>query len=298
MTHDEDNLEKTVVTDGRSFLSNTSEQCALVHIYPQGPNMGKKWDLKDNTFAIGRDPTSDIVINSDSASRRHAALSKLKAGWILEDKGSTNGTYVNDQLIAPSHVLKPGDQIKIGDTIFKYLSGSDVETSYHEEIYRMTIIDGLTGIYNKRFFIDEIKRENARSQRYQRPLSLIMIDIDHFKQVNDNYGHLAGDHVLRSLCQVISSRSRREEVFSRYGGEEFAILIPETDLAGARQLAEQIRELVARNRFEFEGSVIPVTISIGIASTSGQQISDTDFIAAADEKLYRAKHDGRNCVRG
>jgi two-component system cell cycle response regulator len=293
----EDVSEKTRVTDAVSIKPADSAQDVLVLIYPPGPNLGRKYELKGKVIAIGRDPASDILISSDSVSRRHARLSMEGNRRILTDLESTNGSYVADQPII-SKVLQNGDQVKIGDTIFKYLVGSDVEASYHEEIYRMTIIDGLTGVFNKRYFIEALGRELARAQRYNRPLSILMFDIDYFKRVNDNYGHLAGDYVLQSLARVISTRARREEIFARYGGEEFVILLPETQKEGAMELAEQLRKRVASHTFVFEAEEIPVTVSIGVSTVVDENIQDNELIRRADEKLYLAKSEGRNCVRG
>jgi diguanylate cyclase (GGDEF)-like protein len=289
--------EKTRVTDAVAIKPAESAQDVLVLIYPPGPNLGRKYELKGKVITLGRDPTSDILVSSDSVSRRHARLSMEEGRRIITDLESTNGSYVADQPII-SQVLRNGDQIKIGDTIFKYLVGSDVEASYHEEIYRMTIIDGLTGVFNKRYFLEALGREMARAQRYGRPLSILMFDIDHFKRVNDNFGHLAGDYVLQSLARVISTRARREEIFARYGGEEFCILLPETQKEGAMELAEQLRKRVASHTFVFEAEEIPVTVSIGVCTIQDDNIPENELIRRVDEKLYLAKADGRNCVRG
>jgi diguanylate cyclase (GGDEF)-like protein len=293
----DDVSEKTRVTDAVAIKPAESAQDVLVLIYPPGPNLGRKYELKGKIITMGRDPTSDILVSSDSVSRRHARLSMEEGRRILTDLESTNGSYVADQPII-SQVLRNGDQVKIGDTIFKYLVGSDVEASYHEEIYRMTIIDGLTGVFNKRYFLEALGRELARAQRYNRPLSILMFDIDHFKRVNDSYGHLAGDYVLQSLARVISTRARREEIFARYGGEEFCILLPETQKEGAMELAEQLRKRVASHTFVFEAEEIPVTVSIGVSTVVDENIPENELIRRADEKLYLAKSEGRNCVRG
>ncbi len=293
----DDTSEKTRVTDSIAIKPAESEQDVLVQIYPPGPNMGRKYLLTGRFITLGRDPSSDIMVGSDSVSRRHARLSSERGRRLITDLQSTNGSYVNDQPII-SEVLSNGDQVKIGDTIFKYLVGSDVETAYHEEIYKMTIIDGLTQAFNKRYFLEALEREMSRAQRYGRPLSILMFDIDHFKSVNDNHGHLAGDHVLQALGRLISTRARREEIFARYGGEEFMILLPETPKDGAMELAEQLRKRVASYTFVFEGEEIPITVSIGVATVSTEDISDTEFVRRVDEKLYLAKSEGRNCVRG
>jgi diguanylate cyclase (GGDEF)-like protein len=201
---------------------------------------------------------------------------------------------VNDELIE-EYQLRRGDQIKIGDTIFKYLSGSDVEAQYHETIYRMTIMDGLTNVHNKRYLLETLERELPRAIRHQRPLSLCMFDLDHFKQVNDTYGHIAGDYVLKEVASVVRSRLRPDDVIARYGGEEFAVLLPETDLKGAQAIAEELRKLIAERVFEFEGERIPVTVSIGCTQLRGEDDA-MKLVKAADVKLYEAKRGGRNRV--
>jgi diguanylate cyclase (GGDEF)-like protein len=295
--YDDDAEAKTRVTDAVRIQGGDAQQDVLVQIYPAGPNMGRKYPLQGKTIGLGRDPASEIVVSSDSVSRRHARMTMEGGRRLLTDLQSTNGTYVNDQPIL-SEFLNHGDQVKVGDTIFKYLVGSDVETAYHEEIYRMTIVDGLTGVFNKRYFIEALEKEMSRAQRYGRALSILMFDIDHFKRVNDNYGHLAGDYVLQALARLISTRARREEIFARYGGEEFVILLPETQQEGAMELAEQLRKRVASYTFVFEGEEIPITVSIGVATVLDEGFSETEFIRRADEKLYQAKAEGRNCVRG
>ncbi len=289
--------EKTLVTDNLQINPSDPKEDAFVMIYPTGPNMGHQYALESTVASIGRDPGNDIVVDNDSVSRRHAKLTVESGQRILTDLQSTNGSYVNNKPIL-THFLQNGDQVKIGDTIFKYIVGSDVESAYHEEIYLMTIKDGLTGTYNKRFFLDALEKEMSRAQRYDRNLSMLMLDLDHFKNVNDSYGHLAGDHVLQVMARLISTRARREEVFCRYGGEEFAILLPETTIAGALELAEQIRTLVQSHTFIFEGEEIAITISIGVSTTRSDRLSASEFVKMADGELYKAKLDGRNCVRG
>ncbi len=265
-------------------------------IYPPRPDMGRKFELKGKVANIGRDPSNHIVINSDPVSRRHARLAMESGRRLITDLQSTNGTYVNNEPIL-SRFLRNGDQIKIGDTIFKYLVGSDVESEYYEEIYQMTIKDGLTDIYNKRYFMEALEREMSRAKRYERELSILLFDIDRFKSVNDTFGHLAGDHVLQILATLVSARSRREEVFARYGGEEFVILLPETSKDGAIELAEQLRRRIASHTFIFEGEEIPITVSVGVASMDDCAITPLNFIKRSDKALYKAKAEGRNCVR-
>jgi two-component system, cell cycle response regulator len=275
--------------------STAAKEACLVVLY--GDDLGKKFNLDAPSVLIGRSNKSDIQIDQESVSRNHAKIMNTGKSVILRDLGSTNGTYVNDELI-DEYVLRDGDLIKIGRTIFKFLTGGNVENAYHEEIYRLTTIDGLTQIFNKRYFMEILEREISRSHRYRRALCLIIFDIDHFKVINDTYGHLAGDAVLRHLAGVVKNNLRREDMLARYGGEEFAVILPEVELAPARQVADKIRKLVEGTRFRFEETDIPVTISLGIAACGEDLQESTEFIKAADEKLYEAKQSGRNRACG
>jgi diguanylate cyclase (GGDEF)-like protein len=269
----------------------------LVVIYTKEPTLlGKRFVLEASPMRVGRGAENHIVLDGDSVSRRHAHLEQRTAIWWCVDDGSTNGTYVNDEQIAREQGLANGDRIKVGPTIFKYLSGQDVEAQYHEEIYRMTIIDGLTQAHVKRYLLEALEKEIIRARRHARDLSLIMFDIDHFKKINDVHGHLAGDFVLKELARIVQGRIRRDEVFARYGGEEFAIVLPETNLEGARALADGLREKVEQSRFVFQNESISVTISIGVAMLGEPDRTSADLIKHADQKLYEAKRGGRNKV--
>ena len=183
--------------------------------------------------------------------------------------------------------------------IYKFLVGTNVEAAYHEEIYRLAILDGLTGVHNKRYFLEFLERELASSQRHGHPLTLVMFDIDHFKALNDTRGHLAGDHVLRTLSSRIQPRMRREDLLARYGGEEFAAVLNSTDLAGGIGFAENIRHRIQAAPFEFDGESFTITVSLGVGSVANEQgVDPAALIARADEKLYAAKRAGRNRVVG
>jgi two-component system cell cycle response regulator len=272
-----------------------SNDC-LVVIYTAEPGLlGKRFVLDRSPLRVGRGADNHIVLEGDSVSRRHAHFERRTSAWYAVDDGSTNGTYLNEEQIAREALLTNGDRIKVGPSILKFLSGADAEAKYHEEIYRMTIVDGLTQIHNKRYLFEALEKELIRARRYERDLSVLMFDIDFFKRINDQYGHLAGDHVLRELARIVQDRIRRDEVFARYGGEEFVIVLPETSLAGAVALAENLRARVGSHGFSFQGEQIPVTISIGCALLQDDKAA-TDLIQRADEKLYQAKRSGRNRV--
>jgi diguanylate cyclase (GGDEF)-like protein len=270
----------------------------LVVIYTKEPTLlGKRFVLEHNPTRVGRGADNHIVLDGDSVSRRHAHFEhRPNQSWLIVDDGSTNGTYCNDEQISREVVLKNGDRVKIGPTIFKFLSGADVEAQYHEEIYKMTIVDGLTQIYNKRYLLEALEREIIRGRRHNRDLAILLFDIDHFKRINDAHGHLAGDFVLKEVARVVQSRIRRDEVFARYGGEEFAIILPETSLEGAVALGETLRQKVAEHLFVFQADSIRVTVSLGGAILQESDRSATDLIRRADEKLYLAKNSGRNRI--
>ena len=271
-----------------------SRAAALVVIH--GEDLGKKHDLEAEVTLIGRSSKADIQVDQDSVSRHHAKLTSERGRVTVEDLGSTNGTIVNDEHIDAPARLRNGDLIKIGRTIFKFIASNNIEAAYHDEIYRMTTVDGLTQVFNRRYFEDALERELSRSRRYARALSLLMLDIDHFKKINDTWGHLAGDAVLKDVASTIRSRTRREDVLARYGGEEFALLLPEIDSTGALALAEKVRALVGRHTFTFDGERIPVTLSVGLTEAVRKTDRPEDVVRRADEKLYEAKQGGRNRV--
>jgi len=292
--------EKTRVTQvvqGPPPEQGSGTDCLVVIYTAEQGLLGKRFVLDRSPLRVGRGTDNHIVLEGDSVSRRHAHFERRTGDWFIVDDGSTNGTYLNEEQVARDNKLNNGDRIKVGPTILKFLSGLDAEAKYHEEIYRMTIIDGLTQIHNKRYLFESLDKELIRARRYERELGLLIFDIDFFKRINDQFGHLAGDHVLRELARVVQERIRRDEVFARYGGEEFVIVLPETGLSGAQALAENLRSRVAAHGFAFQGERIPVTISVGVAQLAKEDRTAADLIQRADEKLYEAKRGGRNQVK-
>ncbi|MBY0233292.1 MAG: GGDEF domain-containing protein [Gemmataceae bacterium] len=287
---------ETWVTAPERPVSTTRRDACVVHIYPTGPGMGARYALADSPMVLGRGNDCDIRINDHSVSRRHARIQPGADGYYAVDLQSTNGTFVND---VPASIckLKDGDYLRVGNCIYRFLAGGNVEAEYHEEIYRLTIIDALTDIHNKRYLLEFLDRELSRTARYGRPLALILFDIDKFKLINDEMGHLGGDFILRELASLVKGNVRKEELFARYGGEEFVIVLPETPLEGGVLVAERVRSLVERHAFQYEGKAYPVTISLGVAATAGSEpLTPHDLIRQADEKLYAAKDTGRNRV--
>ncbi len=274
--------------------TGVGQDCLVIIYTVNSRELGKRFSLAGGPVRLGRGPDNTIVLENDAVSRRHAVVEARDGKYFLVDMNSTNGTYVNDEIVY-DHPLRRGDQIKIGDTILKFLSGGDLESQYHETIYRMTIMDGLTSVHNKRYLLEQLEREISRAARHRRPLALVMLDIDHFKDVNDIFGHLAGDQVLKEVAQLAKSRLRPDDVIARYGGEEFAVILPETKLDGGILIADELRQMVADEVFAFEDEEIQVTVSCGVSELAIDWRCH-DFLKDADRNLYEAKRSGRNRV--
>jgi two-component system cell cycle response regulator len=273
----------------------------LVVIY--GRYLGRRHALDRPEVVVGRSDTAAIQVDHESVSREHARVTVLGGACRIADLGSTNGTWVNDRRVEETD-LRDGDLLRVGQTVFKYLTGTNIEAKYHEAIYRLSTTDGLTGAANKSSFLDILERELRRANRYGRRLSLAIFDIDLFKKVNDTWGHLAGDYVLRELSRLVVDHVRRVDTFARYGGEEFALILPEIDREGARTVCEKLRTLISEHAFTYESAVLSITVSIGVttvdfhpsAEKSDPPPEATRVIAAADGRLYEAKQSGRNRV--
>jgi two-component system cell cycle response regulator len=269
----------------------------LVNLHPPGPDIGKRVPLMNAQYIVGRDSEAGFVVSRSSVSRQHARLYRDDNGaWWVEDLNSTNGTFVNENRCKHQQ-LTDADQVRFGDAIYKFLSGSNIESAYHEAIHNMAIQDGMTGIHNKRYFMEFLEREIAVCVRHSHPLTLVMFDVDHFKKVNDSHGHLAGDAVLKDLAARIKPRIRREDLFARYGGEEFACVLPSTALPGGIVFAEHLRTLIEERPTLFDNQAIKFTISLGVTTLHRETgVDPAGLIKRADENLYSAKRGGRNRV--
>jgi two-component system, cell cycle response regulator len=292
-----DKVAETWVTTPMHMLQGGHLEACLVHIYPSGPSMGKRYALGKTSWVLGRGEGSDIRTQENSVSRRHAQIDPTVSGYVVSDLGSTNGTFVNDVMTSGKYLLQDGDYLRVGNCIYRFLTGGNIESEYHEEIYRLTIMDGLTQIHNQRYLVDFLERELARSVRHFRPLSVMMIDLDRFKSINDEHGHLCGDYVLRELSERIRHSVRREDLFARYGGEEFSLVLVETQQEDAIEVAEKIRTTICERTFHFDGKTINASVSIGVATTQGEAtLGPKELLQKADEQLYNAKRNGRNRV--
>jgi two-component system, cell cycle response regulator len=292
-----DDDAKTRVTgkDARPPSASGEDCLVVIHTAVQ-TDFGRRHVLKTPLTTIGRGRDNDIVVLSDAVSRHHAKLERRGTEFLVSDLDSTNGTFVNSE---PKPLkewrLNRGDQLRIGDTIFKYLSGADIENQYHAVIAHMAMMDGLTNLCNRKQLDTVLMEEIGRAQRHGRHLSLMMLDIDHFKRVNDAHGHLAGDGILSRLGLLLQQRLRPSDKVGRYGGEEFCAILPETTLARATSIAETLRTMIAEEQFITENQTLAVTVSIGVAAFE-PRMQYADLYRAADQLLYQAKRLGRNQV--
>ncbi|MEM7483002.1 MAG: GGDEF domain-containing protein [Acidobacteriota bacterium] len=266
--------------------------------HPDGERLGTRLRMSSGTsLEVGRSPKAGISLPEVlSISRRHARIYFRGRHVTLEDLGSTNGTYVNGQLIHEPTVLRSGDRFQVAAVHFKFLHEEDPEHAYYETIYDLMTRDGLTEIFNKRKYEEEAEREFARSLRHSRPLSLVMFDLDDFKLINDNYGHLCGDFVLKRVTSLVRDVLRPEQVFARVGGDEFVVLSPETSAEGAVALASKLRERIASLEYHYCNFTVSVTCSFGVAELSAGMTHREDLYGAADQALMRSKRGGRNRV--
>jgi diguanylate cyclase (GGDEF)-like protein len=263
-----------------------------------GKAAGRVYRLDQSLALLGRANDAAVMIEDDGVSRRHAQIVFDGATHALEDLESRNGTVHNGNRINGKVVLHDGDRIRIGaNSIFKFGYQDELEEQLQAKLYDSATRDPLTQAFNRRYFTERLASEWAYASRHRTPCALIGIDADHFKRVNDQHGHPAGDYVLKTLVTVIQSVVRKEDLLARVGGEEFMVLARGTARPQGVMLGERIRTAVAAHRFEFQGVHLPITISLGVATSDDLGVASPDeLIGRADEFLYRAKENGRNRV--
>src|SRR6185312_10990564 len=256
---------------------------------------------------IGRDLDANLRLAEDEGvSRRHARVTPVADGALLADLGSQNGTFVDGDRVQ-ERVLKEGMKIRIGQTtVLKFARYDAVEEAAQRQLLESALRDGLTRAFNRRYFIDRLAAEVRFAECYAQPLALIILDIDHFKTLNDAHGYLIGDDVLRAVVGVLADTLRAEDVLARYGGEEFAVLVRGVKRDNALVLGERLRKEVAEMGLTKEGGEkLAVTVSVGISMFPLENPADVPseqmgkrLIELADAALYRAKNGGRNRVEG
>lgn len=272
-----------------------SRESCLVQIYPPDVVDGMVL-IEGNKLELGRDIGTDLVLSDGSVSRRHAEVVRCGDGFAVRDLNSTNGTMVNGVKVQQQQLCS-GDTIRIGSFLFKFLSAGSVESAYHETVYGALTRDQLTGTMNKRYLLESMHREIARSARQSLSLCVLMLDIDFFKRVNDTHGHLAGDDVLKEFGARILSVCREDDMLARYGGEEFVLMLSATGPDEGLVIAERCRKVIAETPFQTSGGMLPITASFGFTCfKSIVTVTPNELIEQADQKLYEAKRSGRNRV--
>jgi two-component system cell cycle response regulator len=263
-----------------------------------GASVGEMYKIESEKTVIGRGQKAAIRLLDDGISREHAQLVVLGDRIVLQDLGSTNGTYCNGLKVEANKELVDGDKILVGSTtILKFTYHDNLDEIFQKQMYESALRDGLTKAFNKKYFTDRLESEFTFAIRHVAPLTLVLFDIDHFKKVNDTHGHQAGDHVLSEISALLTGALRAEDVFARYGGEEFAVICRGSDVTQGQIVAERMRKAVELNKFVFEGTQIPITISVGVAGLPGVTVKDAaELVSFADQALYKSKHAGRNRV--
>lgn len=263
----------------------------------QGTQLGEVQRLGSGVINAGRNQDSDLWIPDDGVSRRHARFIAENGRYILEDLQSANGTFVQGERIT-RRVLQDGDLVQLGPTaVFRYSIADEDQETLLRQLYAASVTDALTGAHKREYFDAQLTNELSYARRHQRDCSVVMFDLDHFKRLNDTYGHPAGDEVLTLVARVVRQELRAEDMLARYGGEEFAIVLRAINLRGAAMLAERLRAQIAALVIQHGGQQLRVTMSAGCASARelGDPSSD-ELVAAADRRLYVAKRTGRNRV--
>lgn len=289
-----------VLTDIRAALQASekeAQQKPAALLVVGGDLNGTLFDLNEPLVGVGRNADNTIALEFNGVSRYHFKLHAQGETHIVEDCGSKNGTYLNNKRIEGHTPLGKGDIIKIGSIALKYLPKGDPERLTYDKLNLEANTDRHTGCYNKSYFNNRIALEVNKCKVTGDPLSLIIFDLDHFKKLNDGFGHDAGDFVLKEMAQLIRTGGIREQdVFARYGGEEFVILLPKTNLKQSFEIAERLRKLIENKEFIYDGKRLPVTASIGVSDYRQGVTTGTDLFKRADEAVYKAKEGGRNQV--
>jgi two-component system, cell cycle response regulator len=298
-----DTDEMTVIDKQKSALARKKPKpcfnILLTVIQGHEIDFGKTYHFSQESIRIGRTPkTTTIAVNDPKVSKIHCEISAVKTNdleqIVIKDLGSTNGTYVNGESVQ-QRILIPGDKISLGETVFRFSYNDEIEEEYHSKLFTFAATDALTGLYNRRYVINELENQLKIARRNKRVFSIVIMDIDDFKQINDSYGHSAGDEFLKKLAFIMNHSLREQDIPGRVGGEEFLIILPETAMEGAFQLANRIRERVAESELIYKNFSIKTTISAGISQYKADIDSQTLY-QLADQALYKAKQSGKNKI--
>lgn len=288
-------FDRTAPVDSKDIALAMSSRRWATLLVLRGRALGLLYKLDIKRLLLGRAPTADILLDDDGVSRFHAVITQEEDAFHIEDLGSKNGVIINGFKVS-SHSLEEGDRIQLGaTTLLKFAFHDDVEEQFQRELYQSATIDPLTGIYNRRHVVERLRSECAYARRQSTALSVLMIDLDHFKLVNDSFGHLAGDAVLRETARAIHTALRTEDIIGRYGGEELCVVLRGIERSNAMHAGNRIVQIVRNNVVVYGGKDLRVTVSVGAAtSLPGTLDTPQELLDAADRALYRAKANGRD----
>ena len=300
-TQTESVLEQTQIlsSQGINIEELNKVPSSLVLLVGPVENIGQQWSLGTNQMIIGRSSMSHVLIKEGSVSKSHAKIFVEDDNIFIQDLESTNKTFINGKELVPlvKNKLENNDQIKVGHVILKFLEKGSLENVSASKAHRRSLFDPLTRVYNKGAFSSQAPEEFKKARRLGMSFSLIMFDLDHFKSINDTYGHFAGDYVLKETCRVISSEViRSNDFFARFGGEEFCILLTGTHLKQAVSKAEKMRTLIEKHVFKIQDKEISVTLSFGVTEMKTKDKKWEDMFERTDACLYKSKESGRNKV--
>lgn len=303
-----DTDEMTVVDNSRSDgkrKHHPTLSIMLTVVQGSDADFGKSYNFTQHSIRIGRDRTNTIPVDDRKVSKHHCEISVIKTGEleqiIVKDLDSTNGTYINGESIG-QWILQTGDKVSIGATVFRVNFNDEIEEEYHSRLFNFAATDALTGLYNRRYALNQLEKQRKIVKRNKRVFSIALIDVDDFKRINDTYGHQAGDEYLKQVAFLINHTLREQDIAGRVGGEEFLVVLPETDLEGAYQLANRIRERIHDAELVYEEHIIKATVSVGICQYKPERIepgtvNNADYLfRLADNALYKAKTTGKNKV--
>ena len=294
----EDSDERTAIvslSELRSPRKQSKDRHLLVRV--KGAELGRVSRLPPEQYRIGRSQDCELWLGDDGVSRKHARIFQEGTAYLIEDTESANGTFVQGLRVS-RQILRDGDVIQFGPTaVFRYTVTDESQEALLEQLYDASVTDALTGAANREHFDTQMRSELSYARRHKTDVSLAFFDVDHFKKVNDSYGHPAGDAVLVALADTIRKMVRNEDVFARYGGEEFALILRGIDGVGAAAVGERLRERVEAMRVPTEHGELRITVSVGCSSFADLDDKTPEaLVSSADKRLYAAKHAGRNRV--
>ncbi|HEX5101485.1 MAG TPA: GGDEF domain-containing protein [Polyangiaceae bacterium] len=301
LSDEDDPLERTAVVNLADLRPGASKRQAKdrhLLIRARGAQLGQVLKLGTQPHRVGRANECEIWLSDDGVSRKHATIVFENGNYAIEDTGSANGTFVGGQKVEARSVLRDGDLIQFGpQAVFRYSQADEGQEQLLRQLYEASVTDALTGANNREHFDNQLRMELSYARRHGTDLALVMFDVDHFKRVNDTYGHPVGDEVLVEISKATRRLVRNEDVFARYGGEEFALILRGIALDGAKIVGERLRERIADLSITTDKGPLKVTVSVGCASftTTPDQTAEA-LVQLADKRLYLAKHGGRNRV--